>query len=156
MSFSKDVLGLIYIELKFKRDTNSFKLVCREWLAAANKFRCEYEEKWRNSCSALHLSGCNESGYLECQVCNTNGLCVKDGYIKCIKCARRLCPDCSGVVCAICIECSDGKLAADRVWCNTCEQITSLFVKGADLCFLQHEYHYIDSSWKIRFVNVAR
>lgn len=154
MFLSKDILGLIFIELQFKRDADNFRLVCWSWADAGRASQRQRKSRWKNSCSASYLSNCESPGEFACERCATNGLCVDDD-IKCIKCYRRLCPDCCGVECAICIDCSGGKrLAASYIYCNTCAKVIQL---GVDPCVrLLHEYHYLGLTWMFRFQNLPR
>jgi hypothetical protein len=177
MEFPREVLGLIFSQLQLRRDYLTAKLVCKKWNQVT---KTEWVQKMRldnfshNTCCASHLSHCHDCiGELQCERCDVNTLCRLDGLIRCVRCKKRICPDCCINSCAACVDCvtkcsdcqktpivpcndDDNRRLYDIFfYCSDCDTIVCYKCLQFSECVSKHEIHEI-LKWRIRFSNFHR
>lgn len=179
-----DVLGIVYSELRLRKDVVSFKLVCKQWYKVAF-IKNIVSNRWlkqRLTCSIYGSSfskWCCKIGEFECGVCfKPNGLCKSDANVFCIRCQKRLCPKCCRYnipVCIMCIEkcelcgkyipisneeCWDRRFDVNNTFhfCSTCNTIACYRCHyDKSNCFLKkHEYQYVCDWFQHRIINPVK
>ena len=171
MEFPREVLGLVFAQLQLRRDFLAAKLVCKKWNEVTET---EWVQKMRisifsNTCCASNLSSCriDAIGELQCERCENNTLCRLDGLIRCVRCKKRICPECCINSCAACVDCatkcllcqktpivpcSDGDDLYDIfLYCNDCDMIGCFKCLQFGGCIKCHETHEI-LKWRIRYL----
>ncbi len=145
---SKDVLGIIYIELQLRCDAVSFRLVCRWWNKIGIENNRHRINRYKKTCCVSCVSGmsisttyspyvsewtkCNNIGEYLCESCQKNTMCSTDYCISCVRCYRKICQLCCVDGAPACIKCvptcehgdSDQCDICDKDNCDGCNKIT--------------------------------
>lgn len=114
---SKDLIGLVYIELQLRRDAFHFRSVCKQWNRVGLLNEAARRARFLDTCpctTSMHFrlgtlltpvrKKCTAMGEFECGLCFAT-LCANHTTFYCYRCRKRICQDCCISQAPACTKC---------------------------------------------------